>query len=160
MKLTLPLHPQQRKAYRSIATEILFGGAAGGGKALALDTPIPTPDGWKDMAELCSGDRVFDENGLPCNVVAATDVMRGRPCYRITFSDGSEMVADSSHQWLTMDNKEREQARRLTPEFREKRRATRAPRCHLKSLVRISIGNCLRCVTDFFQPQKYRILCE
>ena len=31
------------------------------GKQLALDTPIPTPDGWKQMGELCVGDRVFDE---------------------------------------------------------------------------------------------------
>ena len=31
------------------------------GKQLALDTPIPTLDGWKQMGELNVGDRVFDE---------------------------------------------------------------------------------------------------
>lgn len=71
------------------------------GKALALDTPIPTPDGWALMGELGVGDVVFDENGLPCTVVAATGVMLDRPCYRITFSDGCEIVADADHQWLT-----------------------------------------------------------
>jgi replicative DNA helicase len=34
-------------------------------------------------------------------VVAATDVMQDRPCYRVTFSDGTTVVADAEHQWLT-----------------------------------------------------------
>src|SRR5438045_7793808 len=31
------------------------------GKALALDTAVPTPEGWTTMGELRIGDRVFDE---------------------------------------------------------------------------------------------------
>ena len=27
--------------------------------------------------------------------------MHGRPCYGVEFSDGEEIVADESHQWLT-----------------------------------------------------------
>lgn len=119
------LHPKQLLAFKSKANEILFGGAAGGGKALALDTPIPTPAGWSTMGELQPGDKVFDENGTPCNVVACTEIMHGRPCYRVTFSDGTTIVADGKHQWLTMDNTERERATRLTPEFRASRRAKR-----------------------------------
>lgn len=122
------LHPKQLLAFKSRANEILFGGAAGGGKALALDTPIPTPDGWSTMGELQPGDKVFDENGIPCNVVACTEIMHGRPCYRVTFSDGTTIVADGKHQWLTMDNTERERATRLTPEFRASRRAKRKGR--------------------------------
>jgi replicative DNA helicase len=34
-------------------------------------------------------------------VIAAADVMRGRPCYQVEFSDGEVIVADESHQWLT-----------------------------------------------------------
>ena len=41
----------------------------GHGKALALDTPVPTPTGWCCIGDLRPGDRVFDENGLPCNVI-------------------------------------------------------------------------------------------
>jgi replicative DNA helicase len=33
--------------------------------------------------------------------VAATDVMHGRPCYEVEFSDGTVIVADAQHQWLT-----------------------------------------------------------
>src|ERR671916_1242341 len=33
------------------------------GKALALETPIPTPLGWRTMGDLQPGDPVFDETG-------------------------------------------------------------------------------------------------
>lgn len=79
----------------------IWAGVNGHGKALALDTPIPTPTGWSTMGELQVGDRVFDERGQQCTVVAATEVMHDRPCYRLTFSDGTQIVADAQHQWVT-----------------------------------------------------------
>ena len=42
------------------------------GKSLALDTPVPTPLGWRTMGDLEPGDLVFDETGAPTPVVAAT----------------------------------------------------------------------------------------
>jgi hypothetical protein len=80
---------------------ILVAGATGAGKALALDTPIPTPNGWSTMGELRVGGQVFDESGEPCTIVAATEVMHGRPCYEVEFSDGAVIVADAQHQWKT-----------------------------------------------------------
>ncbi|MFI7481196.1 replicative DNA helicase [Kocuria sp. M1R5S2] len=71
------------------------------GKALALDTPLPTPTGWTTMGEVRVGDDVIAADGTPSRVVAATEVMTGRPCYRVRFDDGSEIVADEQHQWLT-----------------------------------------------------------
>ena len=71
------------------------------GKALALDTPVPTPSGWRTMADLAPGDAVFDEYGKPCSIVAATPPMLGRPCRRVELSDHSSFVADASHQWIT-----------------------------------------------------------
>ena len=47
------------------------------GKALALDTPVPTPSGWRTMADLEPGDHVFDEAGRPTAVVAATPPLIG-----------------------------------------------------------------------------------
>lgn len=73
----------------------------GNGKALALDTPIPTPSGWTDMDSLRVGDMVFDEYGHPCRVTAVTDIVFGRPCYNVRFSDGDEIVADALHLWKT-----------------------------------------------------------
>ncbi|MDN5548712.1 MAG: AAA family ATPase, partial [Rhodococcus sp. (in: high G+C Gram-positive bacteria)] len=50
------------------------------------------------------GDELIDAQGRPTKVVAATEVMADRPCYEVEFSDGSVIVADAQHQWLT-DNR-------------------------------------------------------
>ena len=71
------------------------------GKALALDTPLPTPTGWTTMGEVAVGDQLIDAEGRATTVVAATEVMTERPCYEVEFSDGSVIVADAQHQWLT-----------------------------------------------------------
>jgi hypothetical protein len=76
-------------------------GTTGAGKALALDTPIPTPSGWTTMGALKAGDQVFDETGRPCYVTHAFDVRTGRPCYEVEFSDGTVIVADADHLWKT-----------------------------------------------------------
>ena len=83
------------RQYRTVYVEI----GKKNGKALAIDTPIPTPTGWSTMGELKIGDQVFDENGKICSVVACTDIMYGRPCYKVCFSDGSRIVADAKHLW-------------------------------------------------------------
>lgn len=71
------------------------------GKALALDTDIPTPDGWTTMGQLQVGDIVFDDRGQPCRVTAVTPVMTGHRCYKVCFSDGETIIADADHQWVT-----------------------------------------------------------
>ena len=71
------------------------------GKALALDTPLPTPTGWTTMGEVRVGDYLIDADGKPTRVVAATGVLHGRPCYEVEFSDGSVIIADENHQWRT-----------------------------------------------------------
>jgi predicted phage terminase large subunit-like protein len=69
------------------------------GKAMALDTPVPTPTGWSTMAELKPGDLVFDETGHPTRVVAKSPVFHGRPCYRVWTKCGESVVADAEHLW-------------------------------------------------------------
>jgi phage/plasmid-associated DNA primase len=71
------------------------------GKALAVDTPIPTPEGWKEMGSLEIGDQVFDERGKICSVTMATNVMYGHQCYRVKFDDGSSLLADADHLWAS-----------------------------------------------------------
>src|SRR5262249_1673050 len=66
-----------------------------------VDTPIPTPTGWKRMGDLVVGDVVFDEQGQPTRVTAAFDIMYNRPCYEVVFSDGSSLVADAEHEWAS-----------------------------------------------------------
>jgi len=98
--LTNGLHPGQM---------IVIAARPAMGKALSLDTPLATPDGWTTMGEVAVGDLVMGADGRPTRVVAATDVMDGRPCYEVHFSDGSVIVADEQHQWITQTRSERRQ---------------------------------------------------
>jgi phage terminase large subunit len=73
----------------------------GSGKALALDTPIPTPTGWTKMGEIKVGDVVFDETGRKTTVLATYDV-DAKKAWRIKFSDGTHLDACEDHQWVTL----------------------------------------------------------
>ena len=83
------------------------------GKALALDTQIPTPSGWTTMGELRPGDVVFDGDGEPTLVLAATDPMRDRSCVEMVLSDGTSVVWDATRQWRTVDKNGGRYGRRL-----------------------------------------------
>ena len=91
-ELTNGLHPGQL---------IIAAARPAVGKALALDTPLPTPTGWTTMGEVRVGDQLIGADGKPAVVVAATPVMLDRRCYAVRFSDGSTIVADAEHQWFT-----------------------------------------------------------
>ena len=100
-EVTNGLHPGQM---------IIIAARPGVGKALALDTPLPTPTGWTTMGEVSVGDWLIGQDGKPTRVVAATNVMVGRPCYELEFSDGTVIVADAEHQWLTETRVSRQSA--------------------------------------------------
>ena len=69
---------------------LVWTGFEGLGKALALDTPIPTPKGWTTPGELSTGDEVFGADGTAtAGRRMATPVMTGHDCYRVAFSDGA-----------------------------------------------------------------------
>jgi len=90
-------------AHQQKNRESLLIAYPGSGKALSLDTALPTPCGWTTMGDVAVGDVLFDERGLPCRVTFATDVLLDRECYEITFSDETKIVADADHLWLTED---------------------------------------------------------
>ncbi|WP_413966290.1 replicative DNA helicase [Actinacidiphila polyblastidii] len=100
--LTNGLHPGQM---------IVIAARPAMGKALALDTPLPTPGGWTTMGEVQVGDLLLSAEGQPTRIVATTEVMTGRPCYEVTFDDGTKVVADADHQWLTETRASRRSAR-------------------------------------------------
>jgi len=81
------------------------------GKALALDTEIPTSEGWRMMGELRPGDIVFGADGEPTVVLAATEPLVGRPCKDVLFSDGTSIVCDAAHEWETTDKNGRRYGR-------------------------------------------------
>ena len=90
------------EAERNFSPSIAITAELGAGKALDVNTPIPTPDGWSLMKDLAPGDQVFDEQGQPTVVVGVSEVMYGRTCYEVVFDDGSALVSDAEHLWTTL----------------------------------------------------------
>lgn len=68
-------------------------------EALALDTPIPTPDGWSTIGKIQPGEFVVGSVGRPVRVVRKTEIREDAVCYRVLFMDGTSIVASSNHQW-------------------------------------------------------------
>lgn len=90
---------------------MVIAGRSGSGKALDVETPLPTPNGWTTMGDLRLGDQLYDDAGHTCRVTGIFDQPPGRPCFEVVFSDGSTIVADAEHRWLTHDYKARRAAR-------------------------------------------------
>ena len=71
----------------------------GAGKALDLDTRIPTPSGDKTMRDIEVGDYVFDDKGNPTKVIGVSPIFYDHECYEVEFSDGEKIIADAEHLW-------------------------------------------------------------
>ena len=91
-------------------------------KGLSLDTALPTPSGWTTMRAIQVGEQVFGADGTPCTVTAKSEV-HWRTCYRLMFDDGSSVICDDEHRWVTTagrngDGQREETAVRTTEEIR------------------------------------------
>ncbi|MDQ3569223.1 MAG: replicative DNA helicase [Actinomycetota bacterium] len=82
---------------------VIVGARPSMGKALAVETRIPTPDGWTTMGDVVEGSQVLDEHGRPCRVTYVSPVYSDHQCYQVRFDDGSVLVADAEHQWFAYD---------------------------------------------------------
>jgi hypothetical protein len=71
------------------------------GKALDGNTPIFTTHGWRTMSSLKVGEKVYSETGSVERVIAKI-TWKDRPCYEITFDCGDKIIADASHEWMTI----------------------------------------------------------
>jgi replicative DNA helicase len=133
-EVTNGLHPGQM---------IIVAARPGVGKALALDTPLPTPAGWTTMGDVAVGDELLGADGQPTRVVAATDVMLGRPCYQVEFSDGTVIVADAAHQWLTETRASRKSAQAAAAGYNR----SKNQRTFAAVRTTVEIAGSLRCDT-------------
>lgn len=100
------LHPYQKRIIDTINQNRftickLFRQA---GKALPLETPIATPDGFKPICDIHPGDTVFGDDGLPTRVTAESDVQL-LDMYQITFDTGETITACKDHQWTVRDRR-------------------------------------------------------
>lgn len=78
---------------------ILVSGGTGSGKALTLDTPIPTPNGWSTMGDISVGDKIFDHRGNTGNVLRKFP-QPARQVYAVTFNNGEVVHCDAEHNWF------------------------------------------------------------
>lgn len=67
--------------------------------ALPLDTLVPTPAGFKTVAQLRDGDTVFGADGRPTTVLAKSPVWNDRELYAVETDDGEVVHCDGAHLW-------------------------------------------------------------
>lgn len=70
----------------------------GSGKAIALETPIKVPGGWKPMGAVHLGDYVTAWDGTPSLVIGEYP-QPSNAIYRITFGDGRSTECCIDHLW-------------------------------------------------------------
>ena len=121
----------------------LWSGYANHGKALCINTDIPTPNGFIKMGDIKVGDKVFDENGQQCNVTMVTDIMYNRPCYKVIFNDGTEIIADAEHLWFTKTAAARMSAhakeRRTNSSYKRKKKGANQEHKMIQPAVRTTV---------------------
>lgn len=76
----------------------LIADQMGLGKALAIDQPILTPFGKREIGKLKVGDQVIGSNGLPTSVIGVYPQGK-KQLYRITFNDGYYIDCCGEHLW-------------------------------------------------------------
>ena len=84
-------------------SNLVLEAGRGASKALDLDTPILTSKGWQTIKEIKPGDYVFSPSGKQVKVLAESEVFTDHITYKVEFSDGSVIIADAGHEWLTWD---------------------------------------------------------
>ena len=89
-----------------------------GGKALGMDEPIPTPNGWVLNRDLKTGDKVFGPEGFPVNVTMAHEPFEDE-AFQVAFDDGSTVTAHGGHLWQTRTADDPTSAVRTTEEIRD-----------------------------------------
>lgn len=123
--------PDYALTFRKHETTLWFG-FTGHGKALALDTVIPTPNGMMLMKDVQTGDWVYDENGEPVEVINQSPVFLNHDCYEIEFDNGQKIIADAGHRWTvdtfsSRSSKERaKKKKRNKPGYDQRHKMSRA----------------------------------
>lgn len=67
-------------------------------KALALDTDIPTANGWKKMGDIHEGDFIFGKDGELHKVIKESEIF-DKPMFEVEFDDGEIIKASDDHIW-------------------------------------------------------------
>lgn len=127
----------------------------GNGKALALDTPIATPTGFKSIAAIQVGDEVMGADGRPTKVTAKSPVFIGHSCFEVEFSTNEKVICDAGHLWVTDSHRDRDRRRPSRP----KRRPGTIPYPTVKTTEQIA--STLKVTSGQYQINNHRTaLCQ
>lgn len=86
---------------------IIVSGPTGSGKALDINTDIPMFEGgFKKLKDIVVGDYIIDSNGEKTKVLNIFNHV-DNDVFKITFSDGLEVLADADHNWFVYDRNSR-----------------------------------------------------
>lgn len=69
------------------------------GKRLALDTIVPTPDGYTTIGDISVEDVIIGQDGKPTTVVFLSPIEEHPDAYELEFSTGEVVKADAEHLW-------------------------------------------------------------
>lgn len=83
---------------------ILLQGHFGSGKAIDVDSIIPTPYGDKRAGDIQVGDYLFDRTGKPTQV-SAVFPQGMMDSYKVTFEDGRIVYCNTEHNWTYINRK-------------------------------------------------------
>ena len=84
---------------------ILVCGPTGSGKALHIDTLIPTPTGMKRVDEIKIGDKIYDKDKNLTEVLDIHQASKKDKLYKITLENGEVFKASGPHEWVVHNNK-------------------------------------------------------
>lgn len=84
---------------------ILVCGPTGSGKALHIDTLVPTPTGMKKVSEIKIGDKIYDKDKNLTEVLDIHQASRKDKLYKITLENGEVFKASGPHEWVVHNNK-------------------------------------------------------
>lgn len=97
---TCDRYPFQKEIINDMSLELHCIKPSQIGLSLCLETPIPTPSGWKKMGEIHVGDTIYSAEGVETKVTYLSPIYTDHKCYEIEFCDGTKVVADENHRWF------------------------------------------------------------
>ena len=112
--------PVQGSIYNQIisgaqkGTLTIRSGSSGLGKAIPMNSFLPTPNGWREAKNIKKGDLLFDGLGNPTKVLGVFPQGK-KKTYLITFADGRVCRCCDEHLWsfCTTDQKDEHKLNRI-----------------------------------------------
>lgn len=100
--------PKQAQAWMKLLDKttkyVVFGGAAGGGKATSILQSVLTDSGWKKAGDITMEDKLVSVDGSYTEIIGIFP-QGVRPLYKVTFEDGAESIVDEDHLWTVWSSK-------------------------------------------------------